>query len=42
MAVSRVVEFDDLTEKSLVNSLKRVLFQVLMSTFKWLDVLICS
>jgi len=28
MAVSRVVEFDDLTEKSLVNSLKRVLFQV--------------
>ena len=34
MAVSRVVEFDDLTEKSLVNSLKRVLFQVLMSTFK--------
>jgi len=28
MAVSRVVEFDDLTEKSLVNSLKGVLFQV--------------
>jgi len=28
MAVSRIVEFDDLTEKSLVNSLKRVLFQV--------------
>ena len=27
MADSRVVEFDDLTEKSLVNSLKRVLFQ---------------
>ena len=31
MADSRV---DDLTEKSLVNSLKRVLFQVLISTFK--------
>ena len=28
MAVSQVVEFDDLTDKSLVNSLKRVLFQV--------------
>ena len=42
MAISRVVEFDDLTEKSLVNSLKRVLFQVLISTFKRLDVLICS
>ena len=28
MAVSRVVEFDDLKEKSLVNSLKRLLFQV--------------
>jgi len=28
MAVSRIVEFDDLTEKSLVNSLRRLLFQV--------------
>jgi len=28
MAVSRVVAFDDLIEKSLVNSLRRLLFQV--------------
>jgi len=27
MAVSRVVAFDDLIEKSLVNSLRRLLFQ---------------
>jgi len=28
MAISRVVEFDDLTEKSLVNLLNSVVFQV--------------